>query len=72
VTVKGVPVWSSGTRYLRSPLEILETPWKQYGVLLPREVDGTEFPAFQPVNAKALAALFGPPRRRPPAARSRL
>jgi hypothetical protein len=59
VTVKGVPVWRSSTRYLPSPLKVLETPWIQYCVLLPREEDDEEFKRFQPVNSKALAALFG-------------
>lgn len=59
VTIHGEVVWRSGTRYLPSPLEVLETPWKQYCVLLPREDDGA-FTAFHPTNARALAALFGP------------
>jgi hypothetical protein len=60
VTIKGAPVWRSGTRYLPSPLEVLETPWKQYCVLLPREENDEEFVRFHDVNAKALSALFGP------------
>lgn len=60
VTIKGVPVWRSSTRYLPSPLEVLETPWKQYCVLLPREENDEEFKRFHDVNTKALAALFGP------------
>ncbi len=59
ITVRGRPVWSSGTRYLPSPLEVLETPWKQYCVLLPREEDDPDLSRFRPVNAAALAALFG-------------
>src|SRR5205807_9036712 len=27
VTVRGVPVWRSGTRYFPSPLEVLEAQW---------------------------------------------
>ena len=59
VTVRGKSVWRSGTRYLPSPLEVLETPWKQYCVLLPREEDEPEFARFHPINEKALQALFG-------------
>jgi hypothetical protein len=61
VTVKGAVVWSSGTHYLPSPLEVLETPWKQYCVLLAREegADDEELARFHAVNGKALAALFG-------------
>ena len=58
VTIRGVPVWRSGTRYFPSPLEVLETPWIQYSVLLPREVD-EPWTSFHPTNAAALAALFG-------------
>jgi hypothetical protein len=59
VTVRGVPVWRSGTRYLPTPLEVLENPWIQYCVLLPREVDDTVWSRFAATNAAALAALFG-------------
>lgn len=59
VTIEGVPVWRSSTHYLPSPLEVLETPWKQYCVLLPREEQDDELSRFADVNARALAALFG-------------
>ncbi len=59
VTVRGVPVWRSGTRYFPSPLEVLETPWVQYAVLLPREADDPTWTQFHPTNAAALSALFG-------------
>ena len=59
VTVRGVPVWRSGTRYFPSPLEVLETPWIQYCVLLPREEDDPTWTQFHPTNGAALAALFG-------------
>ena len=60
VTVRGKAVWRSGTRYFPSPLEVLETPWTQYCVLLPREEHDTEWTRFSPINEAALAALFGP------------
>jgi phosphoribosylaminoimidazole carboxylase (NCAIR synthetase) len=59
VTVRGVPVWRSGTRYFPTPLEVLETPWIQYCVLLPREDDDPTWVDFHPINTAALAALFG-------------
>lgn len=59
VTVRGVPVWRSGTRYFPTPLEVLETPWVQYCVLLPREADDVTFRRFDAINGAALAALFG-------------
>jgi hypothetical protein len=62
VTIHGKPVWHSGTRYFPSPLEVLETPWVQYCVLLPREADDPTWTKFHPTNTAALAALFGPRR----------
>jgi hypothetical protein len=59
VTIRGNPVWRSGTRYLPTPLEVLENPWIQYCVLLPREDTDTEWTRFHPINGAALAALFG-------------
>jgi hypothetical protein len=59
VTVRGEPVWRSGTRYLPSPLAVLENPWIKYCVLLPREDTDTEHTRFHPINGAALAALFG-------------
>src|SRR5207253_11374080 len=59
VTVRGTPVWRSGTRYFPTPLEVLEKQWVQYCVLLPREVDAQPWADFHPINTAALAALFG-------------
>jgi hypothetical protein len=59
VTIRGKPIWRSGTRYFPSPLEVLETPWIQYAVLLPREDDDPTWTNFHPKNTAALAALFG-------------
>ncbi|MBL9038268.1 MAG: ATP-grasp domain-containing protein, partial [Archangium sp.] len=58
VTINGRVVWRSGTRYFPTPLEALETPWMQYCVLLPREVD-EPWTRFAPVNDAALRALWG-------------
>ncbi len=59
VTINGQTAWRSGTRYFPSPLEVVETPWVQYCVLLPREVEAP-WTDFAKVNEAALAALFGP------------
>lgn len=56
VTIAGQPVWSSSTEYLPSPLKVIENPWMQYALILPR-VDPPHVSAFAPVNAQALAAL---------------
>ncbi|MBT9554440.1 MAG: ATP-grasp domain-containing protein [Myxococcales bacterium] len=49
-------IWHSGTHYLPGPLEVIENPWIQYCVLLPRE-DDADFRAFTPLNVAALDAL---------------
>lgn len=59
VTVRGAAVWRSGTRYFPSPLEVLETPWVQYCVLLPREQNDQPWSDFASINAAALSALLG-------------
>jgi phosphoribosylaminoimidazole carboxylase (NCAIR synthetase) len=58
ITVNGKAVWRSGTQYFPSPLEVLETPWKQYCVMLPREIE-SPWTDFADVNSAALTALFG-------------
>ncbi len=57
VTIDGRPVWRSGTRYYPGPLEVLENPWMQYVVLLPREADDPTWRSFDPINGAALSAL---------------
>jgi biotin carboxylase len=59
VTIRGKPVWRSGTRYFPTPLEVIETPWIQYCVMLPREDDDPTWTNFYPTNGDALTALFG-------------
>lgn len=58
VSIHGKTVWRSGTRYFPTPLEVLETPWVQYCVMLPREVE-SPWTDFARVNEAALQALFG-------------
>lgn len=55
VTIDGTPIWSSSTNYIPGPLEVMETPWIQYCVVLPRETEGME--RFRAVNHAALEAL---------------
>lgn len=57
VTIKGETVWQSSTYYLPGPLKVIENPWMQYCVLLPKEVHGEHVSSFLPVNAAALKAL---------------
>ncbi len=55
VAIDGRLVFWSVSRYLPSPLTVIENPWIQWCVLLPRELDGYE--DIRRVGATALAAL---------------
>ncbi len=55
VTIDGRHMWSSSADYIPGPLEVMETPWIQYCVLLPRELSNVG--EFAPVNHAALDAL---------------
>lgn len=57
VFVRGQAVWHSSSYYLPGPLHVLENPWIQYCVLLPREQLQPHAEAFRPVNVAALRAL---------------
>lgn len=57
VMVHGTPLWYSISRYMPSPLEVLENPWIQWCVFLPRDVSGTEFAPIRDAGFKALRAL---------------
>lgn len=57
VMIRGEPVWYSISRYLPSPLEVLENPWIQWCVFLPREVSGPQYVAIRDAGFRALKAL---------------
>ncbi len=57
VCIDGKPVWRSSTYYLPGPLKVLETPWMQYCVLLPREQARPHVRDFYDLNTRALQAL---------------
>lgn len=57
VSLNGKVVWNSSTYYLPGPLEVVENPWIQYCVLMPREQDLAHVQAFRPINQAALSAL---------------
>jgi biotin carboxylase len=58
VTLRGRHVWHSGTRYFPTPLEVLETPWVQYCVLMPKEATASPWGDFHRLNQRALSVLF--------------
>jgi len=57
VNLGGKTVWHSLTRYLPPPLHVLENPWIQWTVLLPREVDHPRYDDIRSVAARSLSAL---------------
>ncbi len=57
VMCDGKLVWHSISRYMPSPLEVLENPWIQWCVLLPREIDGPEFDPIRAAADNGLRAL---------------
>ena len=57
VSIRGRAVWDSSTRYNPAPLHVLENPWIQWTVLLPREVETSDTQAVRPYAQAALEAL---------------
>ena len=59
VVIDGQLVWHSIGRYLPTPLDVLENPWIQWCVLLPRDVAGPEYADIAGVatHARHLAGL---------------
>ena len=57
VVVGGRPVWHSISRYMPSPLEVLENDWIQWCVLLPRDISGAEYDPIREAGFAAIEAL---------------
>jgi hypothetical protein len=57
VMLDGKAVWQSSTYYLPGPLHVLENPWMQYCVLLPKEQHQAHVKPFLPINERALQTL---------------
>ena len=57
VSIAGRSLWHSITNYHPPPLEVLENPWIQWTVLLPREVDAPAHDDIRGVASRALGAL---------------
>ena len=57
VVVNGHLAWHSISQYLPSPLEVLENPWIQWAVLLPRNIDGHEYDGIRDAASRGLSAL---------------
>lgn len=57
VCQNGRLVWFSSCHYYPGPLEVLENPWIQWCVIIPREANSPEYADIAPVAARSLAAL---------------
>jgi biotin carboxylase len=57
ISVGGAPIWHSLTRYSPTPLDVVRSPWIQWCVLLPREVDDPRYTDIKLAAATALTAL---------------
>ncbi|MGI8510113.1 MAG: ATP-grasp domain-containing protein [Gemmatimonadaceae bacterium] len=57
ISIDGEPVWNSLTEYFPTPLQVLENPWMQWCVVLPRETNGPEYADIRDTGARALRAL---------------
>lgn len=57
ISIDGKTVWHSLSHYFPTPLEVVETPWIQWCVLVPREVDHPRYDDIRVTSSKALAAL---------------
>ncbi len=57
VFINGKPVWHSISRYLPSPLEVMENDWIQWVVMLPRDISGPEYDPAREAGIAAVKAL---------------
>jgi len=57
VSLGGRMIWHSLTHYSPGPLEVLENPWIQWTVLLPREIDDPGYDDIRRIGAATLDAL---------------
>ena len=55
--IDGELVWHSISRYLPTPLEVLENPWIQWAVLLPRDIATPEYDVIRREGVRGLRAL---------------
>ncbi len=57
VTIDGVHVWHSLTHYYPTPLTVINNPWIQWSVVLPREVDAAQYDDIRKAARRALDVL---------------
>jgi len=57
VTLDGRHLLHSITEYAPTPLEVMQTPWIQWAVLLPRDISGPEYAPIHEAGPRALDVL---------------
>jgi len=57
VSIRGRAVWHSLSYYLPAPLHVVDNPWIQWCVLIPREIDHPRFDDIRRVAFASLEAL---------------
>jgi formate-dependent phosphoribosylglycinamide formyltransferase (GAR transformylase) len=57
ITIGGEVVFESLSRYYPTPLEVMETPWIQWVVVMPRTIDSHEFNDARTLGRRAVKAL---------------
>ena len=57
VSLRGKPIWHSLSYYLPAPLHVIDNPWIQWCVLVPREIDHPRFDDIRKVAFRALDVL---------------
>ena len=57
ISIDGRAVWHSLTHYYPTPLHVLENPWIQWCLVLPREIDSPRYDDIREAGRKALDVL---------------
>ena len=57
VSINGRAVWHSLSHYLPAPLHVVDNPWIQWCVMIPREIDDPRYDDIRRVAFRALDAL---------------
>ena len=57
ITIGGDVKFQSCSRYYPTPLEVVETPWIQWVVVLPRVIDGPDYADARELGVRAVKAL---------------
>jgi len=57
VSIRGKAVWHSLSHYLPPPLEVVDNPWIQWCVMIPREIDDARYDDIRRLAFRALEVL---------------